>query len=383
MTLTRFVARNAFRNKRRSTLTVLSLAFSLLLLTIMMTIWRAFFLDTFSDQSAFRLITRHKVSLVFFLPEYYRAKIRALAGVRKVVNQTWFGGQYKDDKPENFFGQFGTDPAELLQVYPEFQIPPDQVEAWQRDRTGCIVDSELVRKHGWKIGDRLFLKGTIFPVDLELTVRGIFTSPQPTQSIYFNEAYLDEAYPEIKGRVGFFAVMADSATAVPRVAKEIDAEFRDAPRPTKTESERAFQLGWIAMLGNVKAFILSICLAVVFTTLLVSANTIAMSVRERTREVAVLKSLGFRKELLLGLFVGESVALALTGGLLGALAASGVIRLLADSPQGSLFMAGMKVTVPTLWAALLVAAGVGFVSAFLPAYNASRRNIVEGLRHIG
>ncbi len=383
MTLTRFVARNAFRNKRRSSLTVLSLAFSLLLLTIMMTIWRAFFIDTFSDQSALRLITRHKVSLVFFLPEYYREKIRALPHVRKVVNQSWFGGQYKDDKPENFFGQFGTDPAELLQVYPEFQISPDQAEAWKRDRAGCIVDSELAKKHGWKIGDRLFLKGTIFPVDLELNIRGIFIAPQPTQAVYFNETYLDEAYPDVKGRVGFFGVLAESPSAVPEVAKEIDSEFRNAPRPTKTESERAFQLGWIAMLGNVKAFILSICLAVVFTTLLVSANTIAMSIRERTREVALLKSLGYKRSLVLGLFVGESVALSLAGGFLGAMAASGLIRMLASSPQGGLFMAGMKVTVPTQAAALLVASGVGLVSAFLPAYNASRKSIVEGLRHIG
>ncbi len=383
MTLTRFVAKNAFRNKRRSTLTVLSLAFSLLLLTIMMTIWRVFFIDTFSDQSAQRLITRHKVSLVFFLPEYYRAKIRALPGVKDVVNQSWFGGQYKDDKPENFFGQLGTDPDELLKVYPEFKISPDQVEAWKRDRAGCIVDSELARKHGWKIGDRLYLKGTIFPVDLELNVRGIFTAPQPTQTVYFNETYLNEAYPDVKGRVGFFGVLADSPASVPKVAKEIDAEFRDAPRPTKTESERAFQLGWIAMLGNVKAFILSICLAVVFTTLLVSANTIAMSIRERTREVALLKSLGYQKTLVLGLFVGESTALALAGGFLGAFAASGLIRLLANSPQGGLFLAGMKVTVPTLLVALLVAAGVGLVSAFLPAYGASRKSIVEGLRHIG
>ncbi len=383
MTLTRFVAKNAFRNRRRSTLTVLSLAFSLLLLTLMMTIWRAFFMNQFSDQSAQRLITRHKVSLVFWLPEYYREKIRHLPGVKHVVNESWFGGLYKDDKPENFFGQFGTDPKEFLQVYPELQVPGDQVEAWQKDRAGCIVDSELVKKHGWKIGDRLYLKGTIFPVDLELTIRGIFTSPQPTLSIYFNEVYLDEAYSDTKGRVGFFGVLADSPADVPKVAGEIDAAFRDSPRQTKTESEKAFQLGWIAMLGNVKAFILSICLAVVFTSLLVSGNTIAMSIRERTREVALLKSLGYRRGMVLGLFIGEAVALALAGGFLGAFAATGLIKLLASSPQGGLFMSGMKVTVPTQIAALSVAAAVGLASAFLPAFNASRKSIVEGLRHIG
>ncbi len=383
MSLTRFVSKNAFRNKRRSVLTLLSIAFSLLLLTLMMTIWRAFFIDQGSVQSAQRLITRHKVSLVFFLPAYYREKIRALPGVRHVVNQTWFGGQYKDDKPENFFAQFGTDPQEFPQVYPELTIPEDQVKAWQRDRAGCIADRELAKQHGWKIGDRLYLKGTIFPVDLELTIRGIFSAPQPTEAIYFNNQYLDEGYPDIKGQVGFFGVLAGSPDDVPRVAKEIDEEFRNSPRPTKTESEHAFQLGWIAMLGNVKAFILSIAMAVVFATLLVSANTIAMSIRERTREMAVLRTLGFTRGRLLRLIMSEAVALTLAGGLLGAFSASGLINLMAHSPQAGLFFAGIRVTAPTLASALAVAGFVGLVSAFLPAYNASRRNIVEGLRHIG
>jgi putative ABC transport system permease protein len=383
LTLTRFITRNAFRNKRRSILTVLSIAFSLLVLTLMMTIWRTFFLDSGSAQSAQRLITRHKVSLVFYLPGYYREKIRALPGVTHVVNQGWFGGQYKDDRPENFFAQFATDPQEHLKVYTEFEIPPEQVEAWQRDRTGCIVDSALAARHKWKLGDRLFIKGTIFPVDLELTIRGLFTSPQPTESMYFNTAYLDEAYPEVKGLTGFYGVMAESAEAVPRVAREIDEAFRNYPQATKTESERAFQLSWIAMLGNVKAFILSISLAVVFATLLVSANTIAMSIRERTREVAVLKTLGFTTTAVLFLFIGEAVALTLAGGLLGATAAAGLVRFMADSAQMGMFMSGIRITFPTLLVSLAVAAAVGLASSFLPAYNAARRNIVEGLRHIG
>ncbi len=383
MTMARFIRRNAFRNKRRSALTALSIAFSLMLLTLMMTIWRAFYLDQGSVQSAQRLITRHKVSLVFFLPGYYREKIRSLPGVDHVVNESWFGGTYKDDKPENFFAQFSTDPQELLKVYPEFQIPPDQVEAWQRDRAGCIVDADLIKKHGWKIGDRLFIKGTIFPADLELNIRGIYTAPQPTESIYFNNVYLEEAYPAIKGSMGFFGVLAHSRDDVPRVAKEIDEEFRNSPRGTKTESEKAFQLDWIAMLGNVKAFILSICVAVVFATLLVSANTIAMSVRERTREVAVLRTLGFTRTKLLWLFMSEAVTLALAGGLLGSLAASGLVTAMAHSPQGSMFLNGMNVTAPTLLVSMAVAAVVGVASSFLPAYHASRQNIVAGLRHIG
>lgn len=383
MTLTRFVSKNAFRNKRRTALTIVSIAFSLLLLTVMMTIWRAFYLTEGSAESAQRLITRNKVSLVFWLPSYYREKIRTMPGVKHIVNESWFGGQYKDQKPENMFAQFGTDPQEFFDVYTDLSIPPDQLAAWQKDRAGCVVDAELANKHGWKLGDRLFIKGVIFPFDLELTIRGIFTADRPTESIYFNSAYIDEGFPQIKGRSGFYAVLADSSENVPKVAKEIDETFKNVERPTKTESEHAFQLGWIAMMGNVKAFILSICLAVVFAILLVSANTMAMSIRERTREVALLKTLGFTQGKVLALFIGEAVALALAGGLIGALVASGLIRAAANAPGLNFFLAGVRVTGLTMLVALLVAATVGFVSAFLPAYHASRQNIVEGLRHIG
>jgi putative ABC transport system permease protein len=380
MTLTRFVTKNTFRNKRRSILTVLSIGFSLLLLTLMMTIWRSFYIDQGSAQSAQRLLVRHKVSLVFDLPYSYREKIRSMPGVEHVVNQQWFGGQYKDDKPENFFAQFATDPEELLKVYPEFVIPADQVAAWQHDRAGAIVDSELDKKHNWKLGDRLNIKGTIFPLNLELTIRGIFTAPTSTSAIYFNKTYLDEGYTEAKGREGIFAVLVDTPGNVPRVAKAIDEEFRNAPQPTKSETERAFQLDFVSMLGNVKAFILSICLAVVFTILLVSANTMAMSIRERTREVAVLKTLGFTRNRILGLFVGEAVSLALVGGIVGTLIAYVVIA--GMQKQGG-FMTGLSVTFPTVVVALLVAALVGFLSAFIPSYHASQVNIVDGLRHIG
>jgi putative ABC transport system permease protein len=383
MTLARFVRKNAFRNKRRSILTLLSISFSLLLLTVMMTIWRAFYMSEGSAESAQRLIVRHRVSLAQFLPIAYRERIRSIPGVKNVVNETWFGGQYKDDKPENFFAQFGTDPNEIFEVMRDDRIPPDQLEAWKKDRAGCVVDAELAKKHQWKIGDRLNIKGTIFPVDLELTIRGIFSNATPTETIYFNNIYIDEGYPQIKGAVGFFGVLADSPQSVPQVAKAIDAMFRNSDRPTKSESEKAFNLDWIAMLGNVKGFILSICAAVVFATLLVSANTMAMSIRERTREVALLKTLGFTRGTVLALFMSESVSLAALGGLLGAIAASGLVYMMARSPQMGLFMTGVTINWPTMLVAVLVGATVGLVSSFVPAYNASRRNIVEGLRHIG
>src|SRR5437867_6332821 len=172
MTLTGFVRKNAFRNLRRSILTVLSIGFSLLLLTLMMAIWRNFYMSKPTEESALRLVTRHKVSLAFSMPSFYREKIRALPGVADVLPQNWFGGVYKDDKSGNFFAQFGTDPEEFFKVYKEWKISEDQISAWQHDRAGAVVDSALAQKLGWKLGQRIIITGTIFPTNLELNIRG-------------------------------------------------------------------------------------------------------------------------------------------------------------------------------------------------------------------
>ena len=382
MTLSRFVTKNAFRNKRRSILTVLSIAFSLLLLTLMMTIWRAFYLDEGSAESAERLVVRHRVSLTFSLPGFYREKIRAVPGVVSVVPVSWFGGIYKDQKPENFFAQFGTDPEEFFQVFRDIQLPPEQRTAWQRDRQGVIVDDSLAKKYGWKLGDRIILQGTIYPVDLELYVRGIFSSYPDNKSVYFNTKYVEEAVTFFKGQAGTFSILAASPGDVSRIASTVDDMFHNSPQPTKSESEKAFGLEFVAMLGNVKAFILMICSAVVFATLLVSANTMAMSIRERTREVAVLKTLGFTRQSVLGLFVSEAVSLALIGGLIGVGLAYFLIYMVTHSPQFFSFY-NMKVT-PGMWAVALFVSGlVGLVSSLIPSYTASQINIVDGLRHIG
>jgi putative ABC transport system permease protein len=384
MTITRFVTKSAFRNKRRSILTVLSITFSLLLLTVMMTVWHRFYVDKGDAQSAQRLITRHRVSLTQNMPVYYREKMRTVPGVVAVAPTQWFGGLYKDEgKPENFFAQFGTDPAEIFTVMTDFKIPDDQLAAWQHDQAGCVVDSELAKKFGWKIGDRIILRGTIFPVNLELTIRGIFVAPQPSITVYFNQKYVEEAVSWAKGRSGTFNILADSPEDVPKVAAGVDAMFHNSPEPTKTESEKAFQLSFINSLGNVKAFILSICFAVVFATLLVSANTMAMSIRERTREVAVLKTLGFTRQSILRLYIGEAVLVALTGGALGCLLAAGLVTAMANAPGMGFFFLGMKVTIPTFLLAIFVSAMVGLLSAILPAYHAAKLDIVEGLRYIG
>jgi putative ABC transport system permease protein len=257
------------------------------------------------------------------------------------------------------------------------------VAAWQKDPAGTIVDSQLAKKYGWKLGDGIVVKGSIFPVILELNIRGIFKAPIPTQAIIFDWQYVEEAVREAKGRDNMFLVLADSPQSVSRVATAVDALFHNSTVPTKTETEKAFELDFISMLGNVKAFILGICGAVLFTTLLVSANTMAMSIRERTREVAVLRTLGYPRRTILGLFVGEGITLSMTAGVLGSSTAYCLLYAIEHSAQGQLYGGVLKITPPTLVLVLLVSALVGFLSAAIPSYRASRMDIVEGLRHIG
>jgi putative ABC transport system permease protein len=383
MTLGSFVVRNTFRNKRRSLLTMLSISFSLLLLTMMICIWRSFYIDQVAPEAARRLIIRDRVSLAFFLPGYYREKIRAVPGVNAVAPLTWFGGRYIDDRPAHFFAQMGTDPEEYLKVASDKIVPADQVKAWQQDRAGALVDVTLANKYGWKIGDKITLQANIFPTDLNLTIRAIYRRDPPQNALYFNAKYLEEAVSWFKGQAGWYAAQIDSADHVASVARQIDEMFRNSPLQTKTESEKAFQLGFVASLGNIKAFILSICGAVVFAIMLVSANTMAMSVRSRTREVAVLKTLGFTRQRVMSIFVSEAVALALAGGLLGVLLAIPVIAAITHRFVGLGIPLNMRVNGITAGLALLVSVILGIVSGYLPAYKASRMNIVEGLRHIG
>lgn len=383
MTMGSFIVRNTFRNKRRSLLTMVSISFSLLLLTMMICIWRSFYVDQVAPEAARRLVIRDRVSLAFFLPGYYREKIRAVPGINAIAPITWFGGRYLDDRPEHFFAQLATDPEEYLKVASDKIIPEEQVKNWQHDRAGCIVDVTLANKYGWKIGDRITLQRNIFPVDLNLTIRGIYHRDPPQNALYFDAKYLEESVSWFKGQAGWYAAQVNSADNVARASHEIDEMFHNSPLQTKTESEKAFQLGFVASLGNVKAFILSICGAVVFAIMLVSANTMAMSVRSRTREVAVLKTLGFTRQGVLSIFISESVALALAGGLLGIVIAIPVITGLTHRFIGLGIPLDMKVNFPTAGLSLLIALVLGLVSGYVPAHRVSRLNIVDALRHIG
>jgi putative ABC transport system permease protein len=380
MTLPEFAIRNVWRNKRRSILTILSLGFSFLLLTLMMTIWRTFYIDSWSMISARHIVCRNRASLAVPLPTYYREKIRSIPGVVDVIPLNLFDADYKGITPDDF-AKIGTDTNEYLNAYPEYQIPPDQVMAWKKDATGAIAGSELAQEHHWKLGERLTIQGGELPVEVELTLRGTFKSPYPVRAIYFNWAYVQQAAHYQKNQL--YLIQADSPSNVSRISLAVDHMFHNSPEPTRTEAERAFDIDLIAMFGNVKAFILSISLAVLFATLLVSGNTIAMSIRERTREVAMMRSLGFAPRILQLLFLGEAMTLSVCAWLFGTLAAYALVFALVHSRTGGPFAVLLKIPVTTLVVSLPIAALVAVMSTAFPAYRASRINIVEGLRYIG
>lgn len=375
MTLTGLVVRNLRSNKRRSILTVLSLAFSFLLLTFMMTVWRSFYIDPWTAKGALRLVCRNRVSLFVPMPSYYREKIRAIPHVANVAPLNRFDGMYKD---EISFIQIGT-ATNFLDVYAEYEIPPEQIANWQQDAAGAIADSKLAKEMGWKLGDRIVIQGVKFPVDLELTIRGIFKSPMQLPIVYFNWKYVETKIH--RGKDEIFLISADSIDHVAGIATAVDHMFRNSPTATRTEAEQAFDMNVVAMFGNVKAFLLGICLAVLFATLLVSATTVAMSIRERTREVAVLRTMGFLPQTITILFVAEAVALCFTGWLLAGMCAYGLVRILI--PSSGPMAVFIQIKVLTLLASLPLATAVGVMSAVLPSYRISRMNIVQGLRHIG
>jgi len=382
MTLPQFIRKSAFRNKRRSLLTITSMAFSMLLLCLLMTIWRTFYSDTGAPDAGLRLLVRHRVSLTFFLPSSYREKIRSVPGVTHVSPVTFYMGQWKDDRPENYFASVAVDPAEYIDVAADKIVSPDELRAWQRDRAGCLVDSHLAARHGWKIGDRIHLKGTYFPSDLDLTIRAMYRIDPPNDALYFNQKYLGEVVPYLKDRAGVFAVRVDSPSSVARVGAAIDELFHNSPNPTRAETEQTFRLDFLAMMGNVKAFILLISGAVTFAIMLVTANTMAMSIRERTREVAVLRTLGFTSRRILALFLSESLTMAAAGGVVGVCFCAALVPVIGAA-RGVGMPFAIHLSSQTMIIAMLSAGLLGIFSGMIPSYHAARKDIVDGLRYLG
>jgi len=380
--LVSLIFRNVLRNRRRSLLTLASTAVSLSLLALLIAIYQGFFYgEDASPSEALRVICRHRVSLTQTLPASHQQKIQAVPGVAVVSAWTWFQGVYKD--PKNFFARFAVDADRIFDIHKDWLTPPDQLAAFKQQRTACAIGEKLAKKYNIKVGDRVTIVGDIYPVTLELTCVSIFTHPPNTECLIFHREYLSELLPkDSKSRdaVGTYMLLANTPQDVPRIERAIDTMFDNSPYPTRTESEKEFGRSFLAFLGNIKLFFAAICAAVTFTILLVSANTVAMAVRERTREMAILRTLGYTPGEILQLVLGESVLISLLGGLVG-LGIGFVLAKLIEAGGGGFGFQGIK------WQAAVIVIGmavsIGLLAALVPALIASRKNVVESLRFTG
>jgi putative ABC transport system permease protein len=376
MTLPSFIVRNALRNKRRFILTAFSVTMSLFLLTVLLVMLRGLTDPTTTDEAALRIVVRHKVSLANMLFSKYKSQIERMPGVKHCTKLLWFGGIYRDEK--NFFPQFACDADTVFKVLSEARIDPQQLAAFVKERTACVVGIKTMQRFGWKIGDRITLMGAMWPCNLELTIRGVYSGSVDETNLFFHHEYLDEALGD-KGFTGLFWVRCENAAAVTDLIERIDAEFANSDAETKTETQQSFQLGFVSMLGNLKMLIGSICAVIVFTLVLVTAGTMSMAIRERGREIAILKALGYESRLLFGLLLSESFGLALLGWLIGCAAAWGLLQTVDIYRLSRGLFVNFEVTPQIVAQTLMVAVALGIVSCLWPAFTSIRRNVVAGL----
>ncbi len=380
----KYIWRNVTRNKLRTSLTILSVGFSLALMTVlhgylaMQDVWGN------EAKKYNRIVVLNIQGFSGLLPIACVDTVRKFDGVRAAVPYAWYGGDYEAERMP--FAQFATDPQQLFQVWEEYSIDPAQLSAWQKERQGCVADRQLAEKRGWKIGDRIRIKGTFYTFDLDLQLCGVFDAPQYTDTILFHWTYLDEGLKQMKargtGNAGTIFAKVEKAEAIPEVIQAIDARFASSQNPTRTQTEAAFAQMFSDMLGNVKGYIRNIGLAVVFSLSLVAGNAMAMSMRERTTEVAVLKAIGFRRGRVLQLILGESCAISLLGGFIGVGLGCGFLQAL-HSINSQFFPFNITDMLgPWLAALIAVSGGIGIASGIVPAIRAAQLSVVDGLRRV-
>ncbi len=371
---------NMLRSKRRTILTILSVMVALFLYSTLRTVITSFQAGVdFADVN--RLVVRNATSLIFTVPLAYRERIAGVDGISAVTHANWFGGTYIDER--NFFAQFAVDRDTYFELYPELVIPPDQLAEWKRERTAAIAGEGLANEFGWKIGDRITLKGTIYPGDWELTIRGIYKGANDTvdkRQLFFHWDYLDERNFMGRGNVGVYIVQVRDASLVPAVSQKIDALFANSSTETRTETEEAFQMGFISMLGNIQFAVNLIGFAVIVAIILVAMNTMMMAARERTAEIGVLKILGFEDSAVVAMLVAEAMLIALIGGGLGIL----IARVLFDRIgfTGGGFFPSFIVQESTMLEGLVISLLLGALAALWPAIRAARLREVEALRNL-
>ena len=385
------VLKHLRKNWIRTLSTVLAMSVCILLFCTLQTVVEAVNFGLHAG-NANRLVTRHYVSLVFNLPLNYKQKVEAVPGVKEVVMNWWFGGIYRD--PKNFFANMATEPQAFLEVYPEIMLPPDQKEKWLHDRRGAIVGRKLAQRFGWKVGDQFELESTIPPYRVghpfDFVVDGIYDTDQAKypatdlNSMYFDYKYLYEATGRNLG-IGWLVEKIDDPSHAGAISKTIDAQFENSDAATKTETEQAFLAGFVAMAGNLAFLLNGIGLAVAFTILLVTANTMSIAVRERQQEIGVLKTLGFSSGLVMTLILTEALLIGVLGGAMGILISLGIIKILPQVPMLGDIVAGFPnfgLSPQTTATGVGIALLLGLLAGFFPAVTGYRARITETLRQV-
>jgi putative ABC transport system permease protein len=382
MKFRRLILANLFRKKIRLMLTIGSFAVALFLFAFLAVV-RGAFLGNSELASANRLVTINRTSIINLIPLSYAAKIQRIPGVTYVTHNNWFGGVYQDEK--NFFPQFVIDPETQRQVFPELVVPDDQWANFLKDRQGAVVGARTAKRFGWKLGDRVPIKTTLYGGgSWEFNIDAIYhgTRPQDDETqFWFQWDYFEERIPEaVKGQIGWYVLRIANPDDAPRIAKAIDNEFANSPSETKTEAESAFAANWVKQFGNIQFLIVTIGVVVFFTLLLVTGNTMAISVRERTSELAVLKAIGYSDRAVLFFVLAESIVIALFGGLLGL-----GLALLAMPVLGTALaniLPNLNLPTSILAFGLAVAIVVGIASGILPGIGAMRMRVVNALRRV-
>lgn len=385
MLLLKILVRNAFRNRLRSFLTILGIVVAVLAFGLLRTVIDAWYAGV-EAASASRLVTRNAISIIFPLPLAYNEKIRQIEGVQRVSYGNWFGGVYIDEK--NFFPNFCIEPRTYLAIYPEYILSEPERKAFLADRKGFVAGRKLAARFGWKVGDTVTLKGTIYPGDWEFVLKGLYRGRDETideTQFFFHWAYLNETLkrtsPGRADQVGFYMIAVARPDLSAQVALRVDGAFRNSLAETLTETEKAFNQGFIAMSAAIITAIQMVSFVVIVIIMAVLANTMAMTTRERIGDYAILKTLGFGGGAIALLIFGESLVISLTGCLAGMLLTFPAAQAFGHSL--SAYFPIFNVAPATLWLDLAAAIVIAVVAAVIPTRYAIRVRIADGLRRIG
>lgn len=380
----RLVVRNVFRKRARAFLTIASIVLVLVLIVVLSSLLASLEGEGDTGLGATRIFVEHTAGLAQFLPLADRHRIEGIPNVVAVTPEMWFAGTYIDERPQNFFGQLGTDPVAWPTIHEDYRIPKDQLRSWQSQRDSFIAGKQVADRFHWRLGDRIQVQGSFIPITLDLVMAGVYEGSDES-AIFFHYKYLEGTWVGRAGQAGNFLLRVRRTSDVPVVVDAINALFENSSAPVKALPEKQFRLQFVEALGNVKFLVRSISLTVLFTIILIVANTMAMSARERVTEIAILKALGFKRRHVLALVLAEALVLALIGGVVGVLVSLPLTHVLVEAMKQSpaaTFAYNFRVSWSAVAMAFSAAVAIGTLSGFMPAVRSSRISVVGALRRV-